>query len=90
MHYCIGDGWGLWTGGVGSQNIAMLAAVVTGGFHSAAEYRWAVDSVPDEDEVYPILYASSVGEYTCSIVMHKYGVSFEVTFSVTSGKFLHC
>ncbi len=66
----------------------MLAAVVTGGFHADAEYCWALDSVPDEDEVYPILYASSVGEYTCSIAMYKYGVSFKVTFSVTSGKLL--
>lgn len=94
LQLCIDEGWGLWTGGVGSKNIAVLVAVVTGGFHSAAKYYWAVDNVPDEEEVYPILYASSIGEYTCSIAMSTLGVSFKATFSVTSGKLLdyysHC
>ena len=48
--------------------MAVLVAVVTGGFHSAAKYCWAVDNIPDEEEVYPILYASSVGEYTCLLL----------------------
>ena len=63
-------------------------AVVTGGFHSAAKYCWAVDNIPDEEEVYPILYALSVGEYTCSIAMFTLGVSFKATFNVTSCKLL--
>ena len=52
----------------------MLVAVITGGFHSAAEYCWAKDSVRLEEEVYPVIYATSVGEYTCSVAMDKYSL----------------
>ena len=84
------EGWGIWTGGVGSKNITMLVAVVTGGFHSVAKYSWAKDNIPLEEDVYPVIYAASVGEYTCSIDMDKYGVFFKLSFSVTNGEYFVC
>lgn len=80
------EGWGIWTGGVGSKNITMLVAVVTGGFHSVAKYSWAKDNIPLEEDMYPVIYATSVGEYTCSIDMDKYGVSLNFSYSVTNGE----
>ena len=73
--------------------MVVLVAVVTGGVHSAPKYCWDLDNVPDE-AVYPILNASSVGEYTCLNAMSTLGISLKATFTVTSGKLLeyysHC
>ena len=74
----------MWTGGIGSTNVAMLIAVVTGGYHSMSNYRWAKDSEPLEDEVCPVIYPISTGEYICSISIKKYRVFLKLSFLVTS------
>ena len=78
----VGEEWGVWTGGIGSTNVAMLVAVVTGGYHGMSNYRWEKDSEPLEDEVYPVIYPTSTGEYVCSVSIKKYRVF--LSFLVTS------
>ena len=51
-----------------------------------AKYSRAKDNIPLEEDMYPVIYATSVGEYTCSIDMDKYGVSLNFSYSVTNGE----
>ena len=71
----------VWTGGIGSTDVAMLIAVVTGNYHGMPIYRWAKDGEPLEEEVYPVIYASSTDDYVCSITIRKF---LKLSFLVTS------
>ena len=74
----------MWTGGIGSTDVAMLIAVVTGNYHGMSIYRWAKDGEPLEEKVYPVIYASSTGEYVCSITIKKCRIFLKLSFLVTS------
>ena len=76
---------GVWTGGFAcpGERTALLACVVTGGYHFVATYHWQKDGsdFEDPDECYPIIYVSECGVYTCSNITsddHTDTLTFEV------------
>lgn len=89
MHYELlyaGNDFGIWTGGLAYPNegVALLAAVVTGGFHPFSEYIWSLDGLCLKEEKFPILYATELGEYVCEICTHNgdIQVDHKMTFIV--------
>ena len=64
----------------------MLIAIVTSGYHGMATYHWEKDGENLENEFFPVIYPTSVGEYVCHISVDKCRVFLKLTFMVTSGR----
>ena len=45
------------------EGVALLVAVVMGGFHPVSSYVWSVDEIQLAEEKFPLLYATKRGEY---------------------------
>ena len=60
----------VWSHGFASSedHVALLACVALNGYHPRVSYQWACDGRQLESETYPILYATAVGKFSCSIV----------------------
>ena len=61
--------FGIWTGGLTYPkcHVALLAAVVTGGFHRLSTYSWKSKERYLTEETDPIMYAKCRGEFTCEV-----------------------
>ena len=61
--------FGIWTGGLAypKGGVALLVAVVTGGFHPVSSYLWSVNGMRLVEEKLPLMYATMRGEYVCEI-----------------------
>lgn len=59
----------VWTGGFccPEEKVAILACVVTGGYHPVARYQWYKDDQSLSIEYHPIMYAVQCGMYRCDI-----------------------
>ena len=59
----------MWTGIEVSQQdyVALLMCIAVDGYHTVCSYQWCKSGYNLTDEVYPLLYATSVGEYECSV-----------------------
>ena len=68
--------------------MALLAAIVTGGFHCLSTYTWKSKEGSLSDEKDPIMYANCRGEFECEISTKVDGKDrkFVLTFCVT-GKY---
>lgn len=80
----VDDHWGVWCGGSGDHHVAMLIALVTGGYHSCSKYQWYMDGVVIEDETYPVYYATRRGTYACTCKTTDL-VIIELKFEVKEG-----
>ena len=49
------------------EGVALLVAVVMGGFHPVSSYVWSVDGIRLAEEKFPLLYATKRGEYVCDV-----------------------
>lgn len=69
LRIIIGANFGVWTGGLAYPGcpVALLAAVVTGGFHAQSAYSWSYSGVT-LSACYPIMYSQSRGEFSCHIL----------------------
>lgn len=79
--------FGIWTGGLTypKEGVALLAAVVTGGFHPVSTYEWSMDDIPYKEEQYPIIYATARGTYVCAIstkCKNEIQVTNKMTFTI--------
>lgn len=75
--------WGIWNGGRGDYGVALLVALVTGGYHSSAAYKWSTDGAFLGDEIYPIIYVSKRGTYICTCTFAS--VEMRMKFIVYGG-----
>ena len=64
--YYAGSQWGLWTGAI-EGDVAVMVAIVTGGYHGISSYQWAQEEQVIEKEVFPIIYVTEPGMYKCSV-----------------------
>ena len=74
----IGAPFGVWTGGYScpGERVALLACVATGGYHSTSSYQWFSEEKKLDDEIYPILYATCSGTYSCVLSESEKSNSF--------------
>ena len=79
---CIESHWGVWTGGRGGVNVALLAAVATGGYHGVSTYQWAGEKRILEEETYPLLYVTERGVFKCTVSTNP-GIKVELKFTVS-------
>lgn len=89
MYFAIDSKWGVWSGGIGGDGVAMLAAVVTGGYHANTIYQWMKGENKLTDEKYPIIFVRSSGSFFCVIDVKKNDsvpVSIKLDFTVKQGK----
>ena len=63
------------------DGVALLICVATRGHHSVVSYQWSKNGCDLLGEVHPLLYATTVGKYTCSVTSPKESAKrlFEVT-----------
>ena len=78
---CIESHWGVWTGRLGQDDVAVMVAVVTGGYHGVSSYQWAKDDIDIEEDVYPVVYVMTTGIYKCTISTSP-GIVLELKFTV--------
>ena len=81
----------LWTGvktGVFENSSVALLMCVAVGFHLFANYQWSQDASQIVDEVYPLLYTTMHGKYSC-LVSVKNNMSLECHFEVKGIKILY-
>ena len=64
--------------------MAMLVALVTGGYHSYITYTWSVEDNCLVDEIFPVSYVTSRGTYKCTLVLAD-SVKIETRFQVKEG-----
>ena len=72
----------MWTGGRGAENVALLVAVVTGGYHVVSTYQWTSERKVMEEEMYPVLYVTEKGTYKCTISTNP-RIKVELEFTVS-------
>ena len=72
----------MWTGGRGGNDVALLVAVATGGYHGVSTYQWAGERGPLEEEIYPLLYVTDKGVFKCTITTNP-GIKVELEFTVS-------
>ena len=65
----LGSHLSLWTGVNLSQDdhVALLMCVAVNGYHSVVSYQWSKNGAEMNGEVYPLLYISAFGRYTCRV-----------------------
>lgn len=63
------------------DRVALLMCVATSGHHSIASYQWSKNGCDLVGEVHPLLYATTVGKYTCNVTSNQKSAKrqFEVT-----------
>lgn len=47
--------------------MAVMVAVVTGGFHGISSYQWTHNEQIMEEDIFPVIYVTEPGIYKCSI-----------------------
>ena len=55
------------TGVSENSSVALLMCVAVEGFHLLATYQWSQDVSQIVDEVYPLLYTTKPGKYSCLV-----------------------
>ena len=50
------------------DHIALLMCVALDGYHSVVSYQWIENGAEMKGEVYPLLYVSAFGRYTCRVL----------------------
>ena len=58
--------------------------VALNGYHSVVTYEWNKDGYVLADEVYPLLYVTSVGKYVCSVTIVSKNKTVQQHFEVKS------
>jgi hypothetical protein len=71
--------------GEGEKRVALLIALVTGGFHARSKYQWCMDDVLLQDEVHTVYYATRTGTYVCICDTNSL-MKVDVKFEVKEGK----
>ena len=79
-----GSQFSIWTGVDYSQpdHIALLVCIALGGYHPLVSYQWTRNGEKLEEEVHPLLYTTTRGDYTCKITGHDTEKSAECHFEV--------
>ena len=79
--YYAGSQWGLWTGAI-EGDVAVMVAIVTGGYHGISSYQWAQEEQVIENEVFPIIYVTEPGMYKCSVCIQPKMIVVDLKFAV--------
>lgn len=58
------------------SRVGILAVVAKGGYHSIARYEWEYNGAVAKKELYPILYATQCGCYSCSVKIYQQSFTF--------------
>lgn len=71
-----GTSFAIWVGSFASpaDEVAVLACVAINGNHSLVAYQWARDGSSLSDEVYPVMYATLPGTYSCTVTGEQSGI----------------
>ena len=79
--------FGIWTGGLTypKEGVALLVAVVTGGFHPVSSYLWSVNGMRLVEEKFPLMYTTMRGEYVCEIRTNNSDVQVAHKFTFIVG-----
>ena len=64
-----------------TDHVALLMCIALSGYHSLSTYQWRESGKVMVSEVYPLLYISNAGMFTCTVNYEEKSIEriFEVT-----------
>lgn len=82
LPYCVGEQIGIWFGVCTGEMVVSLVVVATKGYHSLSKYEWMLDGRVLAKELFPVIYATCQGHYSCEVKIASIAISHKIHFNV--------